>query len=683
MPHEPQIWQHSRLVDEAEAKKSGCFTTLPVRISLYDDVADSTAKHGNRVWHWFVGDGVDGATSETASPVGNLCSFLYPECAPSRVEAMAHINELLLIQKDILEDDGDCTDEDPSPARDQKSASGSTEASKIAQRLSIYFLRAVQIDHGAGTDIMDTYKRTWRPDAESPCLSNVDHFNSLFMMRRSKAGFNLYYFLLAFSQEFKLSALDWATMNDVLYLFEVIILHISDFYGWQREKRSGNDWTINFIPFYMRTEKMTEDQAMEKMRCTILDYEKRFVAAREQLYNRGALPFHLLRWAEVCGAAIAGYHYWCANCPRFNQPDELDASDKQSAVVETPASTETEPPVQGETAIPYVHAKPNPDTEPVSDPPHPSRNGNLLDDSALLGPVNYIQSLSSKKTLTKLMEAFNIWLRVPNEQLSILSQVVEDLHNASLILDDIQDESELRRGNAATHLIYGAPQSINSASYMITRVSRLLHTSQPNTLTPIYLDELENLFIGQSWDLHWKFHKKCPSEAEYFEMVDKKTGALFLMLLRLMQASSPVSTPFDITHFCQLMGRWYQVRDDYMNLQSADYSHLKGFCEDLDEGKFSYPVIRCCNTSPSAQDIILGAFQTQRGTSEKLARATKLQILRLIDSTGALDHTWKLVRDLHREIDAEIGALEAKLGGNQMLRGMIKALGKVPAPDVS
>ncbi|RAK94795.1 bifunctional terpene synthase/polyprenyl synthetase family protein [Aspergillus ibericus CBS 121593] len=679
MPDEPQIWQHSRLVDKAEVEKSGCFTTLPVRISLYDDVADSTAKHGNRVWHWFIGDGVDTATSETSSPVGNLCSFLFPECAPGRVEAMAHINELLLIQKDILNDGGDCKDKDAAVAN-QKSPRAS-EATKIVQRLSIYFLRAAQIDHSAGTDILEMYKRSWRQDAESEDLSNVDSFSSLFMMRRAKAGFNLYYFLLAFSQEFKLSALDWATMNDLLYLFEMAMLHISDLYGWQREKQSGNDWATNFIPFYMRMEKMTEDQAMDKMRETIINYEKRFIASREQLYTRGLLPFHLRRWAEVCGAAIAGYHYWCANCPRLNQRDEQgDVSDKQSAVVETPPSTDAEPAVQGETVLPYLPAKPYPDTE-VPNSPKPSRHGNLLDDSALLGPVNYIQSLSSKKTLTKLMEAFNVWLRIPDEQLSLLSQVVEDLHNASLILDDIQDESELRRGHAATHLIYGAPQSINSATYMITRVSRLLQTEN-NALIPIYLEELEKLFIGQSWDLHWKFHKRCPSEEAYFEMVDKKTGALFLMLLRLMQVSSPVSTSFDITHFCRLMGRWYQVRDDYMNLQSTDYSNLKGFCEDLDEGKFSYPVIRACNTSSSAQDIILGAFQAQQGSSDKLARATKLQILRLIDSTGALDHTWKLVRDLHREIGAEIGVLEGKLGGNPMLRGMMKALGKVPAPDV-
>ncbi|PWY81612.1 terpenoid synthase [Aspergillus sclerotioniger CBS 115572] len=681
MPDEPRIWQHSRLVDEAEVKKSGCFTTLPVRVSLYDDVADNTAKHGNRVWHWFVGDGLDTATSETSSPVGNLCSFFYPECAPGRVEVMAHIHELLFIQRDIL-DDGGCKDEDSTAAKDKKSPSGATGATRIEQRLSIYFLRAVQIDHSAGTDILETYKRSWRPDADAQCPSGIDDFNNLFLMRRSKARFNLYYFLLAFSQEFRLSALDWATMNDLLHLFELIMLHTGDLHAWEKDKQSGSGWAraLNFIPFYMRTEKLTEDQAMEKMRRTILDYEKRFITAREQLYNRGSLSFHLRRWAEVCGAAIAGYHYWCANCPRFNRIDgRFDASDSQSAVVETPSSNETESLVQGETVLPYLHARPNADSEPADNPP---RNGNLLDDSALQGPVNYIQSLSSKKTLTKLMEAFNIWLHIPEEQLSILSQVVEDLHNASLILDDIQDESELRRGNAATHLIYGAPQSINSATYMITRVSQLLHTSQ-NASLPIYFEELENLFIGQSWDLHWKFHKKCPSENEYFEMVDRKTGALFLMLLRLMQASSPISTSFDITHFCQLMGRWYQVRDDYMNLQSADYSNLKGFCEDLDEGKFSYPVIRCCNTNDSARDIILGAFQTHRGTSEKLARATKLQILRLIDSTGALDHTWKMVRDLHREIDAEIDVLEKKLGENQMLRAMIKALGKVPAPDVS
>jgi geranylgeranyl pyrophosphate synthase len=93
-------------------------------------------------------------------------------------------------------------------------------------------------------------------------------------------------------------------------------------------------------------------------------------------------------------------------------------------------------------------------------------------------------------------------------------------------------------------------------------------------------------------------------------MVDGKTGALFKMIIHLMMTTSPLQTwpVADIDRFIQLLRRWFQVRDDYQNLQHAKYTEQKGFCEDLDEGKLSSPVVLCCNSDPAARTIILGIF---------------------------------------------------------------------------
>jgi geranylgeranyl pyrophosphate synthase len=89
----------------------------------------------------------------------------------------------------------------------------------------------------------------------------------------------------------------------------------------------------------------------------------------------------------------------------------------------------------------------------------------------------------------------------------------------------------------------------------------------------IFLDEVSNLHRGQSLDLHWRHHGRCPTTDEYIMMVDNKTGGLFRLMARLMEAESPspITTPH-LSRLLTLTGRYYQIRDDYMNLTSADVS---------------------------------------------------------------------------------------------------------------
>jgi geranylgeranyl pyrophosphate synthase len=89
-------------------------------------------------------------------------------------------------------------------------------------------------------------------------------------------------------------------------------------------------------------------------------------------------------------------------------------------------------------------------------------------------------------------------------------------------------------------------------------------------------------------------------------MVDQKTGGLFRLLGRLMESESSLGTDltgrFRIEGFTTLVGRYFQIRDDYQNLCSPGYASQKGFCEDLDEGKFSLPLI---HTLEHTKDKIL------------------------------------------------------------------------------
>ena len=65
-----------------------------------------------------------------------------------------------------------------------------------------------------------------------------------------------------------------------------------------------------------------------------------------------------------------------------------------------------------------------------------------------------------------LIKAFNVWLNIPQDKAKEIGEVVRNLHTASLLVDDIEDNSKLRRGIPVAHSIYGIPHTLNTANYV-------------------------------------------------------------------------------------------------------------------------------------------------------------------------------------------------------------------------
>jgi geranylgeranyl diphosphate synthase type 3 len=97
-------------------------------------------------------------------------------------------------------------------------------------------------------------------------------------------------------------------------------------------------------------------------------------------------------------------------------------------------------------------------------------------DESLLEPFAYISSIPGKDVRSALIDCFNSWLRVPEkgegdhlDGLDVLSEIkciVSSLHDASLLIDDVEDDSNLRRGAPVAHAIFGVPPTINAANYV-------------------------------------------------------------------------------------------------------------------------------------------------------------------------------------------------------------------------
>ncbi|MPC20592.1 Geranylgeranyl pyrophosphate synthase [Portunus trituberculatus] len=169
-------------------------------------------------------------------------------------------------------------------------------------------------------------------------------------------------------------------------------------------------------------------------------------------------------------------------------------------------------------------------------------------------------------------------------------------------IDDIEDNSVLRRGIPVAHSIYGVASTINAANYVyFLGLEKVLALEHPQA-TQVFCEQLLELHRGQGMEIYWRDSFTCPSEEEYRQMTIRKTGGLFGLAIRLMQLFS--NSREDYSTITGILGLYFQIRDDYANLCMKEYSDSKSYCEDLTEGKFSFPVIHAINTKPDDQQVI-------------------------------------------------------------------------------
>ncbi|KAI0399340.1 geranylgeranyl pyrophosphate synthetase [Xylaria palmicola] len=275
-------------------------------------------------------------------------------------------------------------------------------------------------------------------------------------------------------------------------------------------------------------------------------------------------------------------------------------------------------------------------------------------EEAITSPYNYLVGQPGKDIRTSLINAFNVWLQVPRDALDVIARVVAMLHTSSLLIDDVEDNSTLRRGLPVAHSIYGMPQTINSANYVYFRaLQELQKLSNPAAAVAIFAEEVVNLHRGQGMDLLWRDMLVCPTEDLYLEMVGNKTGGLFRLAVKLMQAESPrVKTsasasasgsgssappPLDCVPLVNVLGIIFQIQDDYRNLASPDYGRNKGFCEDLTEGKFSFPIIHSIRANPRDHQLL--SILQQKTTNEDVKRYA----VEYMRGTGSFEYTKKVL----------------------------------------
>ncbi|KAJ2747761.1 hypothetical protein GGI20_000231 [Coemansia sp. BCRC 34301] len=296
--------------------------------------------------------------------------------------------------------------------------------------------------------------------------------------------------------------------------------------------------------------------------------------------------------------------------------------------------------------------------------PKADRRSTSSMEETLLAPFEYLSQVPGKEVRTVMITAFNSWLQLDAGVLARIANVVRKLHTASLMIDDVEDNSDLRRGIPVTHKIYGVAMTINTANFVYFIALQDLLQMANAKLVDIFTEELLNLHRGQGMDLYWRDTLTCPTEEQYLEMVSHKTGGLFRLAVKLMQECS--ESGVDFSSLVNMIGTYFQIRDDYMNLRSSEYSNNKGYCEDLTEGKFSFVIVHAITRGEDGPQLM--SILRQKTVDINV----KKYAVSLMEKAESFEYTAAYLARLEAQIDAMI----KEHGGNAVLEELMSKLSK-------
>ncbi|MDR2176938.1 MAG: polyprenyl synthetase family protein [Treponema sp.] len=179
-----------------------------------------------------------------------------------------------------------------------------------------------------------------------------------------------------------------------------------------------------------------------------------------------------------------------------------------------------------------------------------------------------------------------------------LSPLVEFCHNASLIHDDIEDNSDQRRGGPALHLVYGTDTAINSGSFFYflpLACVRDAPAEQKARIFDIWGAYMRRLHMGQAMDIRWhRDFDSLPALDVYYTMCGLKTGCLarlaaVLGVLAALPAQGAQGPVEQLGTAAEKLGVGFQILDDVKNLRTGLPGKKRG--DDVVEGKKSLPVL--------------------------------------------------------------------------------------------
>jgi len=260
--------------------------------------------------------------------------------------------------------------------------------------------------------------------------------------------------------------------------------------------------------------------------------------------------------------------------------------------------------------------------------------GRRLDSGVpLVGEVSrYIISSGGKRLRPALLLLVCGALGWRGEQRFNLAAVVEFIHTATLLHDDVVDESTLRRGRATANEHFGNPASVLVGDFLYSRAFQMMLDAHDMRVMEILADATNVIAEGEVMQL-MNMHDPGLDEGAYLQVIRSKTAKLFEASARLGAVLARASPAVEAAcaSYGQALGTAFQVIDDVLDYAGAAQEMGKNLGDDLREGKVTLPLIAAMRRGSEEQRALIGrAIET--GDLGELDH-----VVAIVRATGALE----------------------------------------------
>ena len=223
-----------------------------------------------------------------------------------------------------------------------------------------------------------------------------------------------------------------------------------------------------------------------------------------------------------------------------------------------------------------------------------------------------------------------------NRDAFFLSTIVEYLHTATLLHDDLVDSGELRRGKPVAHSVYGNEIAVLTGDFLLARSLSIAAETQSLEVIKAIADITENMSQGEIHQLTQKENLNL-TEQEYREIIRRKTAVLIEGACKvgalISKKEAPVVTA--LTAYGFNLGMAFQMADDLLDYISDTKSLGKAVGADLREGKLTLPVIHALKSASEQDRILMERIITNHDFSEHDFNVLK----NLLNKYKSIDYT--------------------------------------------
>ncbi len=277
----------------------------------------------------------------------------------------------------------------------------------------------------------------------------------------------------------------------------------------------------------------------------------------------------------------------------------------------------------------------------------------LTSEVALVDQIaGYITGAGGKRIRPQLVLLFANALGFQGPERFELAAIVEFIHTATLLHDDVVDESELRRGRKTASALFGNAASILVGDFIYSRAFQMMVSVNRMRVLEVLSDATNVIAEGEVLQL-MNMHDADLSVAEYLKVIRFKTAKLFEASARLgaVLADAAPAVEESCADYGRSLGTAFQLIDDVLDYEGSTAELGKNVGDDLREGKPTLPLLLAMERGTAAQrQVIRQAIQ--HGEVERF-----LEVIDIVRHTGAIQATRDAACEQARQAQAALGVL--------------------------